>query len=93
MDRFRNQLFSGSTFARDQHRAVGRTHDFDHLEELLHFLALPDEIAHPVHFPELALQIGVFFAQAATLESVEHDELQLFHEIFGFQDVIKGAHF
>src|SRR5207237_9316469 len=53
----------------------------------------PDEIAHPVYFLELALQIGVFFSQAAVLESLVDDELQLLHEVLGLQDVVEGAHF
>jgi len=65
-----NQLFSGSTFAVINTVLLVALDDFDHLEQLLHFLLFPDEIAHAVHFPELALQIRVFFAQAAALESV-----------------------
>src|SRR5437879_7959738 len=93
MNSFRNQLFPGAAFTGNENRAVCYADDLDHLEELLHFFALPDEIAHPVYFFELALQIGVFFTQAAGLKSLMNDELQLLHEIFSLQDVVECAHF
>ena len=93
MDGLRDELFSGAAFARNQHGAVRGAHDFDHLEELLHLLALSDEISHTVDFLELTLQVSVFFTQPPVLERVVHDEFQLFHEVFGFEDVIVGAHF
>src|SRR5207245_6149931 len=92
MDSLRDQFLSGPAFSGNEHRAVGDADDFDHLEELLHFLALPDEIAHPVHLLELALEIGVFLPQPAVLESVMNDEFQLFRPILILQDVIEGTH-
>src|SRR5438094_162455 len=88
----RDQFLSGPAFTGNEHRAVCGADDFDHLEELLHFLALPDEIAHPVHLLELALEIGVFLPQPAVLESVMNDEFQLFRPILILQDVIEGTH-
>ena len=66
--------------------------DLDHLEELLHLLALADEVAHPVDFPKLAPQIDVLFTQPAAFERALNDQLQFLDEVFGFQNVIEGAH-
>src|SRR5262249_37414285 len=89
---FRYEFLTGSALSRNEHRAVGSAHDFDHLEELLHLLALPDEIAHSVDFLEFAAQVRVFFTQPAILERAVDNQLQLFHEVFGLQDVIEGSH-
>src|SRR5262249_24422884 len=92
MDGLRDQFLSGPAFPGNEYRAVCGADDFDHLEELLHFLAFSDEFAHPLRLLELALEIGVSLPQPAVLESVMHDEFQLFGPILVLQDVIEGTH-
>src|SRR5262245_31021441 len=92
MDRFCDELLSSTALPGDQDGAVGRAHDLDHFEELLHLFALPNEVPHPVHFLEFAAQVGVLFAKPAVLQRAVNHQLQLFHEVLSLQDVIVCAH-
>src|SRR5262249_9858447 len=93
VNRLGNKFFSRTALAGDQHSAARRAHDFDHLEEFLHLLALPDEISHPVDFLEFAPQVGVFFSEPSILERAVNDEFEFLNKIFSLEDVIESAHF
>src|SRR5207245_1209213 len=92
VDRLCDEFLSGAALPGNQDSAVCGADDLNHLEEFLHHFALPDEIPHAVQFLELAPQVCVFFAEPPVLERGVHDELQLFHEIFGLEDVVERAH-
>src|SRR5215831_13513750 len=93
VNRFCHEFFSRAAFTGDQYGAVRGADNFDHLEELLHLLALSDETAHAVNFFEFAAQICILFPKPAVLERAMHHESQLFHEVFRLQDVVEGTHF
>src|SRR5262245_10465854 len=92
MDGLCYQFLSGAALACSEDRAVGRADHFNHLEEFLHLVALPDEVPHSMNLPEFAAKIRVLLTQAPAFESAENNELQLFDEILRFEDVIVGAH-
>src|SRR6266700_1868496 len=93
VDGLGDEFFPRTAFSGDHHGAVCRADHFDHLEELLHLLALPDEISHSMYFAELAPQVRVFFAQAAIFQRAVDNELQFFDKILGLEDVIERTHF
>ena len=43
-------------------------------------------------FLELPPEVGILLPETPVLESADHDEPQLFHEVFGLQDVVVCAH-
>lgn len=48
MDRPSNQLLARAAFPLDQHGRLGVGHLFDQLEDLLHRLALPEDVVQPI---------------------------------------------
>ncbi len=92
VDGLGDEFLSSSAFSGDQDGAVGSADNFDHLEELLHLLTLANQIAHPVNLAKLAAKVGVFFAEPAILQRAVDNQLQLFDEILGFDDVVECAH-
>ncbi len=64
MDRPGNQLFPGTGFTEDQHRAVALRHHFHLLKDAVHGIAAPDDFAKlAVHVVELLGQRQVFVHQ------------------------------
>src|SRR5688572_33101362 len=88
----RNQFFSGATLARDQNRTVRGTDNLDHFEKFLHAGALPDQVAQTMDLAEFPPQVGVLFAEAAALECVKDDDLELLDKVLSLEDVVEGSH-
>src|SRR5579863_4070003 len=68
VNRFGDQLFAGPAFAGDEHGGARGRHLSDKIEHGEHFLALADDAWKIVALLQRALELYVFFAQAAAFD-------------------------
>jgi hypothetical protein len=90
MDRARQQLLAGTRFAADQHRAVGRRDALDDAHHLPHAGAVPDQVVGAALFLELSLEQPVLMFEAAFLQGITDDDLQLI-DIERLDDVVVSS--
>ena len=65
MNRLGDQLLAGTAFAADQHGGARRRHLGDQIEQRQHLVALADDVGEIETLLQRALELDVFFAQAA----------------------------
>src|SRR5208283_2162253 len=89
MQRPRDEFLAGAAFAINEHAAIGGSGDGDLLAQSFHRHAVADHLVAMVKF---AAQHQVFFLQAALLDSIAHEDRDLF-EGERLLDEIEGAKF
>ena len=90
VDRFCDELLAGSGFSLNQHGAVQAGNRIDQLENSIHCAATADNVAEPVLFIQLLLQVLVFEAKLAFLEAFAHHDRQL-DQLERFGQIVVGA--
>ena len=87
MNRSCHQLLASATFAGNQHRHVGRCHPPDHLVQILHRRAPPEQDAgfHLLHTQGHAWRLGYLLElQGFTQQTLER------RHIDGFEQIVVG---
>ena len=72
MNRLGDQFLARSAFAVNQHGRARRRHLADQVEHGQHLVALADDVGKVVALLQGALELDVFFAQAAAFDGLRH---------------------
>ena len=67
-----DEFLARAAFAGDQHGRARRRHLRDQIEHGQHFFALADDVGEVVALLQRALELDVFFAQAAAFDGQRH---------------------
>ncbi len=89
----RNEFFTRSTFAANQHRRIGVRHFADQIVDLAHLLALPNDVAHVVAAIHFRTQVEHFPHEILVLQVLQRARQQRQHFVDGkrLDNVIVGA--
>ena len=90
MDGLGHELFARAALTQDQDVAFRRRRQLDQLEDLLHRLALADDVVEAVALPKLLLQGSVLGGQPILVQSLA-DRQQYLFILEGLRDVVEGA--
>ncbi len=77
MDGLGNQLLAGAAFAADENGGARRCDLRNQIEQREHFVALADDVGEVVALLERALELNIFFAQAAAFDGLRDLQEQL----------------
>src|ERR1700730_5366894 len=80
----RDQLFTSTAFASDEHAASLRGDGLDHVEDFTHLGTLADDIVETCKTPELATKISSFFFPLETFRNLTNGAAKLVHQVMIF---------
>ena len=89
VDRLGHQLLAGAALAQDQDVALGRRGELDQVVDLLHRLALADQVVEPEALAELLLQVPVLGGEPPLVQPLADGEHHLF-VLERLGDVVEG---